>query len=128
MKRFLLMLMSVMFLFAVTSIKATPVDTDIGKVVKTEMSQTVLVETQAAVADFNFCQRTEAAVTSEVTLMYALTDELICPISSQIVNVYNIENYSIYISWVAVLKMKVDNDVGKTNTTDFNITTKEIFT
>lgn len=128
MKRFLLMLMSVMFLFAVTSIKATPVDTDIGKVVKTEMSQTVLVETQAAVADFNFCQRTEAAVTSEVTLMYALTDELICPISSQIVNVYNIENYNIYISWVAVLKMKVDNDVGKTNTTDFNITTKEIFT
>lgn len=123
------MLMSVMFLFAVTSIKATPVDTDIGKVVKTEKSQTVyLVETQAAVADFNFCQRTEAAVTSEVTLMYALTDELICPISSQIVNVYNIENYSIYISWGAVLKMKVDNDVGKTNTTDFNITTKEIFT
>ena len=126
MKRFLLMLMSVMFLFAVTSIKATPVDTDIGKVVKTEMSQTV--ETQAAVADFNFCKRTEAAVTSEVTLMYALTDELICPISSQIVNVYNIENYSIYISWGAVLKMKVDNDVGKTNTTDFNITPKEIFT
>lgn len=125
------MLMSVMFLFAVTSIKATPVDTDIGKVVKTEMSQTVLVETQAAeqmIADFNFCQRTEVAVTSEVTLMYALTDELICPISSQIVNVYNIENYNIYISWVAVLKMKVDNDVGKTNTTDFNITTKEIFT
>ena len=72
--------MSVMFLFAVTSIKATPADTDIGKVVKTEMNQTVYsVETQAAVADFNFCQRTDMQVTSDVTQLYAFTDELICP-------------------------------------------------
>lgn len=83
-----MMLMSVMFLFAVTSIKATTADTDIGKVVKTEMNQTVYsVETQAAVADFNFCQRTDMQVTSDVTQLYAFTDELICPQTEK--SIYN---------------------------------------
>lgn len=95
-----MMLMTVMFLFAVTSIKATPADTDIGKVVKTEMSQSVYsVETQAAVADFNFCQRTDMKVTSDVTQLYAFTDELIFPTSEKsndIHNTYILTNISQY--------------------------------
>jgi len=112
MKRFVMMLMSVMFLFAVTSIKATPADTDIGKVVKTEMNQTVYsVETQAAVADFNFCQRTDMQVTSDVTQLYAFTDELICPQTEK--SIYNIKQYILPANNKQYRCLNIAYDIGK---------------
>ena len=107
-----MMLMSVMFLFAVTSIKATTADTDIGKVVKTEMNQTVYsVETQSAVADFNFCQRTDMQVTSDVTQLYAFTDELICPQTEK--SIYNIKQYILPANNKQYRCLNIAYDIGK---------------
>jgi len=79
MKRLIFMLMSVMLLFAVSA-KAIPTDKDVGKNFKTEVIQSPVysVETPVIVTDFNFCQRTDVQVTSDVTQLYAFTDELIC--------------------------------------------------
>jgi hypothetical protein len=112
MRKFLLMLMSVVFLF--TASATVPIDSDVGTDLKTE--QMIYSETQDVVV-VNFCQRTDLQATSEVALMYAFTDELIYPIVTK----NNIYNNSINTN-------NFHQCGAYSETAYFNITTQEIFT
>lgn len=107
------MTITVMLLFTV-SVKAIPTDKDVSKNFKTEVIQSVFsVETLKTVINFNFCQRTDVQVTSDVMQLYVFMDELIYPSKEK--NKYNNTNNLLSIIINNQRFSNITYDFGKRN-------------
>lgn len=98
-------MMAVGLLFT-ASANSVPIDRDIGIVFQTEVTQNFQIDiNQGVVAEFNFCQRTDKQVTSEV-MPCALTEEIICPVSLG-------ANLTKYIKFSTISGMQAYDDTGQ---------------